>query len=156
MQAAMHRVSSGTPPLRVVGRADPVERPVVRVLVAIDLLPVARDRSRQRILIGIGGRQQPERQHELRGGGRPGADTEPAEEFPAFHPTHGGLSPVGRHGSITRSCQIVTDFFPSRSPALPFHTANPTGTVVPGRNVTARSPLPARSRRNITRYVPVA
>src|SRR5262249_26349206 len=52
----------------------------------------------------------------------------------------------------TKSCQIVTDFLPSRSPALPFHTANATGTVMPGGNCTPPSPLGLKLRRKITRY----
>src|SRR5262252_3079149 len=57
----------------------------------------------------------------------------------------------GCYFAILSSCHIVTDFFPSRSPALPFHTANATGTVVPGCNATEPCPLPFRVLRNITR-----
>jgi hypothetical protein len=50
---------------------------------------------------------------------------------------------------------MVTDFFPSRSPALPFQTAKPTEERPPGENGTP-SGLEVFSRRwNKTRYEPV-
>ena len=52
----------------------------------------------------------------------------------------------GVYLAICRSCQMVTDFFPSRSPALPFQTANATATLEPGRSATAPSPDGAIAR----------
>jgi hypothetical protein len=63
----------------VVWRAHPVEGGVVAVLVAIDLLPVAGRRAGERILVGVGGGEEPERQR-ARGRGCAGADAEPAQE----------------------------------------------------------------------------
>ena len=48
---------------------------------------------------------------------------------------------------------MVTDFLPSRSPALPFHTANATGTFVPGFSSTVPCPVGASVRRKKTVYV---
>ena len=46
------------------------------------------------------------------------------------------LNDSNSHFVIFKSCQIVTDFLPSRSPALPFQTANAMGTVEPGRSLS--------------------
>ena len=50
------------------------------------------------------------------------------------------------HFSSKSSCQMVTDFLPSRSPALPFHTANATGTRSPGRELDRVAPSRERAR----------
>src|SRR5215510_8768893 len=64
------------------------------------------------------------------------------------------LNVLNPYLAIFSSCQIVTDFLPSRSPALPFQTAKATATTEAGCSATAPWPFARNDRRNITLYVP--
>ena len=65
----------------VVGRANPVEAPVVLVLIAVNFLPVSIDRAGKRILLGADRGEQVERQAAAKR--RAAADAKPLQELAA-------------------------------------------------------------------------
>ena len=63
-------------------------------------------------------------------------------------------APPEIYSASVRSCQMVTDFCPSRSPACPSQTAKAMRTLSPGRKAMSPEPEAAKGRTNTTRQPP--
>src|SRR5207249_1169973 len=147
-------VSRDSAIVSVVGSADPGERAIVGILVAIELLPIPVRIMRKRVGQVVRGLrlQKTKRQH-LRGGDAGAHQTAAFNEVP---PVQIAAHRVVRlpQGSRVSLCQLLTTLRPLRSRFCPSHTAKATGVGLPTMSLTSSFSFDFSSRTNSTLHEP--